>query len=628
MGLGIVIYAHMCGIIGYIGKKQAADVIVEGLKTLEYRGYDSAGIAIVSSAREKGPVKVVKAIGKVADLEKKIEKSTLPVSNFGIGHTRWATHGGVTEENAHPHWGISTRITLIHNGIIENYTQIKEFLKKKGHTFRSETDTEALAHLIDYFYKGNLEKAVAKALKKARGAYAVVVISEEEPGKIVLARLSSPLLIGIGDDETIVASDATALVKHTKNIVYLDDGEMAIVHADSYKVFNIDAFGNGETQSVEKEVHEIDWDIEEAKKDGYDHFMLKEIMEEGNAVADTLRGRIDMKKSMVHLGGLKDVEEKLKSVKRLIITACGTASYAGMYGSYLIEDIAQLPVEVHIASELRTRDFVFEPDTAVLAISQSGETIDTLEALRKAKKAGVLTLGIVNVVGSTIARETDAGVYNHAGPEIAVASTKAYLSQITVLAMMAAYLAKIRGKKTDHKLLVEHLEKLPRQIDGILKRHDEIKALAGTYAKYDNLFFVGRKYNVATAYEGSIKLKEISYQHSEAYPAGEMKHGPIALLDENFPTIAIAPSDSVYEKVVSSIQEAKARGSRILAVGTKGNKELEEMVDDFIAIPKTIEMLNPVLAIVPLHLFAYYVAVALGRDVDKPRNLAKSVTVE
>ncbi|OHB19396.1 MAG: hypothetical protein A2666_01575, partial [Parcubacteria group bacterium RIFCSPHIGHO2_01_FULL_47_10b] len=484
--------------------------------------------------------------GFVYDLE--VENHHNFIANGLLSNnSRWATHGKVTDTNAHPHWGKTTRVTLVHNGIIENYAQIKAFLAKQGSVFRSETDTEVLAHLIDHFYTEGvaLENAVAKALNKARGAYAVVVISEQEPDKIVLARLSSPLLIGIGKKEMIVASDASALIKHTKRIVYLEDGEMAVVRQNDYTVYTIADFENSKKpRSVRKQVHEIDWDIEEAQKEGFEHFMLKEIMEEGRAVADSLRGRLDLEHNRVVLGGLANVADQLASIKRLIITACGTASYAGLFGSYVIEEIAGIPVELHIGSELRTREAVFEKGTAVLAISQSGETIDTLEAVRRAKRAGLLTLGIVNVVGSTIARETDAGVYNHVGPEIAVASTKAYVSQLTILTLIALYIAQLRGKQHDYATIMKHIEALPRQIEKILRQKGAIQKRAQNYSKFRNFFYIGRKYNVATAYEGAIKLKEISYIHAEAYPAGEMKHGPIALLDKSLPTVVIAPNDS------------------------------------------------------------------------------------
>ena len=639
----------MCGIIGYIGEQKAAPIILEGLKKLEYRGYDSAGVALLDSEK----ISVTKTTGRVAELEKKLKKDS---GSIGIGHTRWATHGGVTEENAHPHWGETSRITLIHNGIIENYRELKEFLTEKGHTFRSETDTEVLAHLIDYYFKktsrhsgldpesiqidsgspiksgmtqeSSLEVAVAKALQKARGAYAVVVMSEDDPDKIVVGRLSSPLVLGVGENEMLIASDVSALVKHTKKVVYLDDGEMAVVRQQDYAIYKIEEVLKKNSQELDKEVSEIDWDIEEAQKGGYEHFMLKEIMEESQAVADSLRGRIDFDKNTVRLGGVEEIKSQLKDIKRIVITACGTASYAGLLGTYILEDIAGIPTEMHTASEFRSRDSILEKGTAVLAISQSGETIDTLEAIRKAKSAGVLTLGIVNVVGSTIARETDAGIYNHVGPEIAVASTKAYVSQVTVLILLALYIAQLHERDIDYDVILPAIQKLPSQIQSVLDRHKEFEDIASHYAGFQNMFFLGRKYNVSTALEGSIKLKEVSYLHSEAYPAGEMKHGPIALLDKDFPTIVVAPRDSVYEKTVSAIQEARARDSRILAVVTEGDKQIREIAHDVIEIPKTHELLYPILAVVPLHLFAYYIAVRLGNDVDKPRNLAKSVTVE
>jgi glucosamine--fructose-6-phosphate aminotransferase (isomerizing) len=600
----------MCGIVGYIGDKDVENVLLEGLKRLEYRGYDSAGIALIN----KGKISLTKATGRIVNLESKLERSEGATS--GICHTRWATHGVPTEVNAHPHMSCDKKIALVHNGIIENYQEIKAELLKRKHKFVSDTDTEVLTHLIEDLYAGDLVCAVQSALKKVRGSYGIAVIHADEPDRIVAARMGSPLILGIGENENFVASDVSAFLGHTKQVVYLNDGELADIKKDSFELFDF------ENQKITCEISEVPWTLEESEKGGYEHFMLKEIMEQPDVIVNSTRGRIDLEDGNVVLGGLRDVEDKLSTIKRIIIVACGTARYAGMVGEYMLEEHAGIPVEVEYASEFRYRNPVIDEDTAVIAISQSGETVDTLAAVREAKLKGALTLGIVNAVGSTIARETDAGVYNLAGPEIAVASTKAFTSQLTVLTLITVMLGRQRNMSasTGREILSE-LISLPEKLNVVLKNKAQFEKLAKKYSKSKDFMFLGRKYCFPLAEEGALKLKEISYIHAEGYASGEMKHGPIALIDSAFPTFAIIPEDSVYEKGVSNIEEIKARG---------GNPKLklEEVADDVIYIPKTIEMLTPLLAIAPLQFFAYYCAIANKHDVDKPRNLAKSVTVE
>jgi len=610
----------MCGIVGYIGKEEALPVLMEGIKNLEYRGYDSAGFAIVGDDKK---IHSEKAVGKVSVLAEKIDGKKFP-GKLGIIHSRWATHGGVTEANAHPHSDCAGKIWVAHNGIIENYKELKKELSEKGHKFKSETDTETIAHLIGEEVKTlSFQEAVRSALKKIQGTYGLVIINSDEPQTLIAARNFSPLLIGLGDGEYIVASDAAAVLKYTKNVVYLDDGEMAVMTPSSHKVFDLDM------NPREKESHVIDWSPELAKKDGYPHFMLKEIFEGPEAIRNSIRGRLIPEEGMVKLGGLESVEKELRGMERLIISACGTARYAGMCGEYMIEEYAGLPVEVEYGSELRYRKAAFNPKTALLVISQSGETADTLAAVREAKHHGLLTLGIVNVVGSSIARETDAGIYTHAGPEIAVASTKAFMSQLATMVLFTLFLGRQRNMSlVTGKRIVDELIRIPDLMDKALESNEQVRDLAGKYGKYENFLYLGRKYNYPIALEGDIKLKEISYVHSEGYPAGEMKHGPIALIDKNFPCIFIAPQDSVYEKTLSNMEEVKARGGPILAIATEGDKRIGEIADDVIFIPKTLEMLTPILSVIPLQLFAYHFGVMKGLDVDRPRNLAKSVTVE
>lgn len=607
----------MCGIVGYVGRKDVQQVLLEGLKRLEYRGYDSAGIAVIDS----GKMDVVKSIGRIVALEKKIKPHKK--TTIGISHTRWATHGEPTETNAHPHVSCDGGIALVHNGIIENYTEIKKSLVKKGHKFVSDTDTEVLTHLIEDFYRGDLLCAVQEALSLIKGAYGIAVIAEKEPNRIIAARMGSPLILGVGDKENFVASDVSAFLGHTNQVVYLNDGEIVDVCSDGFELYDL-------TKSPKKcQVDQVEWDIEKSEKMGFDHFMLKEIMEQPEVIKNSTRGRIILDEGNVVLGGLRDVVDRLSEINRIIIIACGTARYAGMIGEYMLEEYAGIPVEVEYASEFRYRKPLINKNTAVIAISQSGETTDTLAAIREAKMKGALTLGIVNVVGSTIARETDAGVYNHAGPEIAVASTKAFTSQLSVLVLITVLLGRQRSmSEVMGERILSELIALPEKIEKVLKEKKKIQKLAKKYKGYAHFMYLGRKYCFPLAEEGALKLKEISYIHAEGYASGEMKHGPIALIDKNFPTFAIIPKDSVYEKGVSNIAEIKARNGRVIVLTTEGEDNLRRVADDIIYIPKTLEILTPLVAITPLQLFAYYVAVEKKQDVDKPRNLAKSVTVE
>lgn len=602
----------MCGIVGYIGKKEALPILIEGLKRESYRGYDSSGVVVFNEEK----MQLIRSVGKLENLEKKISGKNIK-GNIGLGHIRWASHGGVTEENAHPHFDCKKEIFLVHNGIIENYKELKEKLMKEGHKFTSETDTEVMVHLIEKYFNGNLEEAVRKMIKDIRGAYAIAVISKKDPQKIVAARLSSPLLLGINKDEFLVASDPAAIMTRTRQVINLDDREIAVLKFDDFYILK------------EKPVEMIEWSLEEVEKGGYPHFMLKEIMEEPETIENAIRGRLVPEEGNVKLGGLDSVQEKLRKIKKLILIACGTSFYAAKIGELMIEEYAEIESQAEIASEFRYRKPVLDKNTATIFISQSGETADTLAALREVKKKGILALGVTNVVGSTQARETEAGVYTRSGPEMAVASTKAFLGQLAVLAMMTVFLGRQREMSfVMGKRIVSELKNLPNLAREILERAPEIEKLAKKYKDFKNFWFIGRKYNFPIALEGALKLKEISYLHAEGVAGGELKHGPLALIDENFPTIAICPSDSVYEKMVSNIEEIKARKGPVIAVATQGNKEIEKLVDDVIFIPKTLEILTPLLSIIPLHLFAYYMAVLHGRDVDKPRNLAKSVTVE
>lgn len=609
----------MCGIVGYIGKQKAAQILIEGLKRLEYRGYDSAGIAVLDG--EKGSL--FKSVGKVASLEDKIGDRIVP-GTIGIAHTRWATHGKPSDKNSHPHQDCAGDISLVHNGIIENYLELKKDLEKQGHKFKSETDSEVLAHLIEELGKKmEYEAAVFEALKKIRGTYGLAIINRKEPDKIIAARSGSPLVLGIGKDEFIVASDVSAIIRHTQQVIYLEDGEVAIITKDDFEVRTV------KNKTKNKVVTNVDWSLEKAEKQGYAHFMLKEIFEQPEAVEDAIRGRVIAEEGMARLGGLQAVAEKLRKIEKIIIVSCGTSYYAGLVGEYMLEEYAGIPTEVEYASEFRYRKPIINKRTAVIAISQSGETADTLAAIREAKNKGALTLGIVNTVGSTIARETDAGVYNHAGPEIGVASTKAFTSQLSILVLLTLMLGRQREMSlVTGQRIAKELKRIPKLIAKVLEQDKEIKKIAKKYAQYRDFLYLGRKYNFPIATEGALKIKEISYVHAEGYATGEMKHGPIALIDKDFPSIFLAPRDSVYEKTVSGMQEIKARGGRIIAVATEGDMEIKKIADDVIYIPKTLEMLTPLLSVVPLQLMAYFVGVARGYDVDKPRNLAKSVTVE
>ncbi len=609
----------MCGIIGYLGKNQALPILLDGLRRLEYRGYDSAGVVLISS---DGEIKSVKAVGKIIELEKKLDGNKLE-GNLGIAHTRWATHGHPSEENAHPHSDCKGDFWVVHNGIIENYKKLKEHLIAKGHIFKSQTDSEVIAHLIEDLYDGDLLNTVRRALKFIEGAYGLAVISKFEPNKIVAAKLGSPLLIGLGDNETIIASDASAVLRHTKQVIYLNDGEIAEVANNNVEIYDL------AKNKIDKDICEIEWDAVEVEKEGYPHFMLKEIFSQSETVKNSIRGRLLVEEGKAKLGGLDGVAEKIRDIKKIIIVACGTAYYAGLVGEYIIEEYAGVSVEVEFASEFRYRKPILDKNTALIAVSQSGETADTIAAINEAKEKGVLALGIVNVVGSTIARITDAGVYNHSGPEIAVASTKAFVSQLNILALISMVLGRQRDMSlTTGKRIAEELSVLPEKVKKVLELQNQIIKIAEKYCDYNNFAFLGRKYNYPVALEGALKLKELSYIHAEGFASGELKHGPIAMIDENFPVIFLCPKDSVYEKNLSNMEEIKARHGKIIAITTEGNEQIKSVADDIIYIPKTLEMLTPILSVIPLQLFAYYMAILNGRDVDKPRNLAKSVTVE
>ncbi len=604
----------MCGIVGYIGKNQDPKIGLAALKRLEYRGYDSWGSCVFNP--QKKDIFYFKKVGKISDSEGEFLKLNFKGSPF-LFHTRWATHGGVTESNAHPHFDCQKNIFLVHNGIIENFDTLKEKLISEGHKFESETDTEVLCHLIEKYFKGNLEEAVRKALREVRGTFGLAIISKEDPQKIVAARLSSPLLFGVSEDGILLASDPSAIVSHTRQVVVMEDNEIAVLKPNDFLVLK------------EKPTIFIEWTPEEIEKGKFPHFMLKEIFEEPEAVENAIRGRLIPEEGTVKLGGLDSVSQKLREIEKIFLVACGTAFYAAKVGKIMIEEYAKIPAEAEIASEFRYRQIPIDKNSVAIFVSQSGETADTLACLREMKKKGILTLGITNVVGSTQARETDAGVYIRSGPEIAVASTKAFLGQLATLAMLTVFLGRQRGMSlVMGKRIVSELLKIPNLQRKILKKASEIEKLAKKYKDFKNFFFIGRKYNFPVALEGALKLKEISYLHAEGVGGGELKHGPLALIDENTPTVAICTSDSVYDKMIANIQEIKARKGSIIAIATEGNEEIKKLVDDVVFIPKTLEVLTPMLSVIPLHLFAYYVARELGRDIDKPRNLAKSVTVE
>ncbi|MCK9578659.1 glutamine--fructose-6-phosphate transaminase (isomerizing) [bacterium] len=613
----------MCGIVGYIGKNPALPILFSGLERLEYRGYDSFGFCVLDDGKIDF---LCKEKGKISD--QCHIKNSESSGSIGIAHTRWATTGIVTKENAHPHFDCNQEFFVVHNGIIENYKEIKEKLLNEGHKFSSETDTEVLAHLIEKYFDGVLEDAVKKALKEVRGTYGLAVVSPKDPNKIVVARMSSPLLIGINGDEFIIASDPSAIITRTRQIIHLDDNEVAVLTPDNF-IISKQEKENDCWKIADKKIETIEWNIEEAEKGGYKHFMLKEIMQEPATIEDAIRGRLYLEKGNAKLGGLEIVEDRLRNIDNIALIGCGTAYYAAKVAEYMIEEYAGISAEPDIGSEFRYRKSSFNKNTAGIFVSQSGETADTLAALREMKEKGLLTIGVTNVVGSNQARETDAGVYTRSGPEIAVASTKAFIGQLTTFALIAVYL----GRQRDMALvmgnrIIEEISRLPELAREILDTKEEIKTIANKYINYRDFWFIGRKYNYPIALEGALKLKEVSYVHAEGTAGGELKHGPLALIDENCPTIAICSSDSVYEKMISNIEEVKARNGKVIAIATKGNEDIKKIVDDVIYIPKTLEMLTPILSVIPLHLFAYYFADALGRDIDKPKNLAKSVTVE
>lgn len=612
----------MCGIVGYIGHRQALPVLINGLKRLEYRGYDSAGVALQNG----NGIQVVKKMGKVAALEEAIQSNPI-YGTIGMGHTRWATHGAPNDVNAHPHLSQSGTFAIIHNGIIENYATLKKRLVNRGHTFASETDTEVLAHLIDEIYtigKVPAEVAVRLALTKVEGAYGLVVMCNNEPDKIIAARKGSPLVIGIGESEYFIASDATPIIEYTKNVIYLNDGDVAILGKDELTLKTI------KNVPVTPEILTLDLEIEAIEKGGYEHFMLKEIFEQPRTIMDCLRGRVQADQHEITLGGLTDVMDKILAARRIVIIACGTSWHAGLLAEYLFEDLARIPVEVEYASEFRYRNPVILEGDVVIAISQSGETADTLAAIQLAKSQGALVLGVCNVVGASIPRETHAGVYTHAGPEIGVASTKAFTAQVTVLTLMAILLGHIKktlSTERYHELAREILN-IPDKIQQTLAMNDQVLEMAPLFKDVSNFLYLGRGYNFPVALEGALKLKEISYIHAEGYPAAEMKHGPIALIDENMPVVIIATKDKTYDKIVSNIQEVKARKGKIIAIVSEGDTTIREMSDYVLEVPNTDEVLAPLLAVVPLQLLSYHIAVIRGCNVDQPRNLAKSVTVE
>ncbi len=607
----------MCGIVGYIGYKNATPILVEGLKRLEYRGYDSAGIGISRGHR----LEIERAVGRISRLEEKLQPEF--VGTVGLAHTRWATHGAPTETNAHPHLDASGRIAVVHNGIIENYAPLKTLLQQKGIEFRSETDTEALAQLIGYLYDGDIEQAVRAALLEVKGTYGIAVLCADEDDRLVIARKGSPLIVGIGDGEYVAASDASAIIEHTTQVVYMSDGEMAVISRDGFRTTTLDA------KPVNKQVQALEFSLEQIELGGYEHYMLKEIMEQPQALETVMRGRVDLREGRIHLGGLKEHARDLVRARRIIITACGTAWHAGLVGEYLMEELAQLPVEVEYASEFRYRNPIIEPGTVLVAISQSGETADTLAALREAKDKGALSLGIVNAVGSTIARETDAGVYLHVGPEIGVASTKAFIGQVTVLSMMAAFLGRRRHlSQPACEEFLHALAEVPSKIKRILDQSSEIRRITERFVDQNNWLYLGRGYNYPIALEGALKLKEISYIHAEGLPAAEMKHGPIALINRNMPVVFVAPRGSQYQKILGNIEEVRSRGGHVLAVATEGDTHITKLAEHVFYVPDCPEPLQPLLTVVPLQLLAYHAAVLRGCNVDKPRNLAKSVTVE
>ncbi|WP_228853600.1 glutamine--fructose-6-phosphate transaminase (isomerizing) [Aegicerativicinus sediminis] len=615
----------MCGIVGYIGNREAYPIILNGLKRLEYRGYDSAGIALYDG----NDIQLCKTKGKVADLETKFSAGISTNGSLGIGHTRWATHGVPNDVNSHPHYSNSGNLVIIHNGIIENYETIKQELIKRGYTFKSDTDTEVLVNLIEEVMNHEdtkLGKAVQIALNEVVGAYAIAVFDKRKPNEIVVAKLGSPLAIGLGNDEFFIASDASPFLEYTKTAIYLKDEEMAVIRLGrDVKIRKIK-----DDQLVDPYIQRLKLNLEQIEKGGYDHFMLKEIYEQPHAIKDTYRGRLLANKGIIKMSGVDDNLEKFMNAQRILIVACGTSWHAGLVAEYIFEDLARIPVEVEYASEFRYRNPIITEKDVVIAISQSGETADTLAAIKLAKSKGAFVFGVCNVVGSTIARETDAGAYTHAGPEIGVASTKAFTTQITVLTLIALKLAKLKGSlsQSDYHYHLQELELIPQKVEQALKSDVHIQMIAETYMNARNFLYLGRGYNFPVALEGALKLKEISYIHAEGYPAAEMKHGPIALIDENMPIVVIATKKGHYEKILSNIQEIKSRSGKIIGIVTEGDENVRDLADHVIEVPETVESLSPLLTTIPLQLLSYHIAVMLGKNVDQPRNLAKSVTVE
>jgi glutamine---fructose-6-phosphate transaminase (isomerizing) len=610
----------MCGIVGYVGKRNALPILLEGLKRLEYRGYDSAGVALL----QDGNIQINKCVGKVSQLEE-LTKNMHSTATVGMGHTRWATHGVPNDVNAHPHSDCHNHIALIHNGVIENYATLKKKLESLGHVFKSSTDTEVLVHLIEEFSRWNkdLDLAVRGALKEVTGTYGIIVADVLKPDTLIIARKGSPLVIGYGDEEIVVASDASALVQHTRKVTYLEDGEVAVVNAHDVTVKTLSDV------EITKVIEELTFDLDQIEKGGFNHFMLKEIHEQPDTIQNSMRGRLLEEDGNVKLGGLSEVAEKIIRAPRLIFAACGTSWHAALIGEYMLEQYAGIPVEVEYASEFRYRNPILNKGDVVFLISQSGETADTLAALREAKNQGATAIGICNVVGSSIARESDGGVYIHAGPEIGVASTKAFTSQLTVLALLTILIARSRGMSRDKGIeLVKELALLPDKVKKILSDTKQIENIANEFKDKKNFLYLGRGYNFPSALEGALKLKEISYIHAEGYPAAEMKHGPIALIDENMPVVFIAPNDGTYEKIMSNIQEVKARSGKVIAIVNNEEDNIRNLADYLISVPATLDLFTPILTVIPLQLLAYYIAVARGCNIDQPRNLAKSVTVE
>ncbi len=608
----------MCGIVCYVGKKQAKSILIGGLKQLEYRGYDSAGIAVQDGSN----ITCHRAVGRIVELEKKINGQEIN-GTLGIAHTRWATHGEPNERNAHPHTDPEQKVYLVHNGIIENYGLLKKKLQKEGHHFSSETDTEVLAHLIALNFDGSLNEAVRRTMSQVEGTFGLAVIHRDAEGEIVVARRGSPLIIGLSDEGNFAASDVSAMVRYTNQVVHLQDNELATLTLDDF------AISTGQAKRIERTVETVEWHAEDADLDGFPHFMLKEIYEQPETVMNAMRGRLEPGEGVPKLGGITPVWDQLKTCRHLVMVACGTSYYAACVGRYIFEKLTDIDVEVELASEFRYRKLNFPPNTFIVALSQSGETADTLAAIREAKRKGARLLGIVNVVGSSISRETEAGIYNHAGPEIGVASTKIFTSQLAILTLMALLLGRHQNLSlTEGVEAIRALQALPAQIKKILSQANHIEAIAEKYYRCPNWLFLGRKFNFPIAMEGALKLKEVSYIHAEGYAAGEMKHGPIALISPQMPTVAILPKDDMYEKMVSNIQEIKSRRGPVVAITTEGNREICDLVDEVIEIPATLDFLNPILAVVPCQLLAYYCANLLCCDIDKPRNLAKSVTVE